>query len=158
MSTSLNSSVSHNLSTPVKTQWATSTRTQTTSQYISKTYCTHIHVHTWSNAQHYIMANKMFMCKYYEQIWNFFIDSNGALMNVVEECQFISWACNDTVEYDSVLCTSLVSQIWLRRVCLKAQRQLIGLTDWLNKLRGLVRISGYISHKQMGIQIKADQI
>lgn len=88
----------------------------------------------------------------------FFIDSNGALMKVFEECQFISWACNDTVEYDSVLCTSLVSQIWLRRVCLKAQRQLIGLIDWLNRLRGLVRISGYISHKQMGIQIKADQI
>ncbi len=107
---------------------------------------------------HYGQQKKI-MCKNYEQIWNFFsLDSNEALMKVFEECQFISWAWNDTVEYDSVLCTSLVSQIWLRRVCLKAPRQLIGLIDWLNRLKVLVRISGYISHKQRVIQIKADQI
>lgn len=74
MSTSLNIRVSHNLSTPVKTQWATSTRTQTTSQYICKPYCTHIHVHTWSNAQmhnHTLWAKKkiFFSQKNVQNLW-----------------------------------------------------------------------------------------
>lgn len=125
------------------------TSTQTTSQNICKPYCTHIHVHTWSNTQMHnptlrpkksnVQKKKillLFLLRLYMKL-------NKILMKVFEGCLFI--LLDDIVKYGNAIFTSLVSQIWLKRVCLKAQRQLIGV----NEIFHVIKIS---------IQIKADQL
>lgn len=154
MSTSLNSSVSHSLFALVKTQWATEHQcfTQAHKQR-HKTYANHIApIYMYILGQthkcttlHY--GPKKVMCK--KNIYTFviFIETpmklNKVLMKVFEGCLFI--LLDDIVKYGNAIFTSLVSQIWLKRVCLKAQRQLIGV----NEIFHVIKIS---------IQIKADQL